>query len=185
MSRSGSGTQAGFSSASVITTSPSTSSSRSSSPTAVGATGVVRPFEIGVRRPDGSEVGARRFTPAPWPLAAMPSTCASARRRPCAALLSHRALPPDDRLGRLLPAAPADGPGVPLDRVDCALYGDKLTLERVLLVPQRVQDSALRYRDLLSARRPAHIICARRRHARHPGTTPDAAETDRDLPTRS
>ena len=35
MSRSRSGTQAGFSSATVITTSPSTSSSRSSSPTAV------------------------------------------------------------------------------------------------------------------------------------------------------
>ncbi len=36
-------------------------------------------------------------------------------------------------LAGLLPVASVDGLGVPLDRIDCALYGDELTLERVFL----------------------------------------------------
>ena len=53
-------------------------------------TGVLDPVEIGVRQPDGSDAGAHLVTPAPlpsgsWPLVGMPSTCASARRPPCAA----------------------------------------------------------------------------------------------------
>ena len=93
--------------------------------------------------------------------------------------LGHRALPLRGRRGHLLPAASVDGPSVPLDRIDCALYGDELTLERVLLAPQRLQNSALRHRDLLLCDEPARISCAGRRHARHPGTSPDATETDR------
>ena len=52
-----------------------------------------------------------------------------------ALLVAHRALPPADRLGRLLPAAPDGRREVSLDRLDRALYGNELALERALLVP--------------------------------------------------
>ena len=147
--------------------------SRGAGPSALssdGATRVVDPVTTGVRRPDAAKP-ARLFTPAAlapapwWSLAGMPSTCASARRRPCAARRSSCAsgcrppLPPSSCRAR----RPA---GRFLDRLDGALYGNELALERALLVPQRVQDSALRHRDLLSSRRPARITCPGRRHAR-------------------
>ena len=71
-----------------------------------------------------------------------------------ALLLAHRALAPADRLGRLLPAAPGGRRHVALYR---ALYGNKLALERALLVAQHVQDSTLRLVHF-SSRRSARII---------------------------
>ena len=93
---------------------------------------------------------ARGVTPAPLPRApGLPAGC-PVPTHPLgdgpALLLAHRAFPPADHLGRLLRAAPDGRRHVPLDRLDSALYGDELALERVLLAAQRVQDSALRHR---------------------------------------
>ena len=55
-----------------------------------------------------------------------------------ALLLAHRALPPADRLGLLLPAAPGGRPDVGLDSVDRALYGNELALERALRNASRI-----------------------------------------------
>jgi len=72
-----------------------------------------------------------------------------------ALLLGHRALAPPDRLDRLLPAAPGGRRGGSFDRLDGALDGDELALERAFLAAQRVQNSAARHRDLLPPGRPA------------------------------
>ena len=122
-----------------------------------------------MRRPDGNEAGAHLVTAAPrppslWPLGVTPSTCASARRRPCAAPRSSCAWacgtrwPPSSCRAR----RPA---GRALDSLDRALYGNELAVQRARLVAQRVRDSALRHRDLLLRDRPA-ALGGGRRHAR-------------------
>jgi len=69
-----------------------------------------------------------------------------------ALLFAHRALAPPDRLDRLLPAAPGRRPRLSFYRLDGALYGDELVLQRPLLAAQRVQDFDPRHRDLLPPR---------------------------------
>ena len=75
-------------------------------------------------------------------------------------LLRHGTLPPDDRLGGLLPAAPSERRRGPFDRLDGTLHGNQLTPERLLFVPQGLKDSVLRNRHLPSLHSVRHrIVC--------------------------
>ena len=84
-----------------------------------------------------------------------------------ALFLRHGALPLGDHLACLLPASLDGRRGVrPFNRFDRPLYRDELSPERFLLIPQRVQNSALRHCDLfLLSDPPRHRTPAKRTHS--------------------